>query len=129
MMTKKVDRNAKLITIGIVTVIAVSWRVIPTYAAIAQVPIKEAALLAKAHGYDAHLWKFNMPSFIVYREKIVKRTKPEAGEVVLTRKNHLDAFNAYTILYEKHGIILAIIGDSNTSRKSDSIEKQKVKQE
>ncbi len=129
MMTKKVDRNAKLITIGIVTVIAVSWRVIPTYAAIAQVPIKEAALLAKAHGYDAHLWKFNMPSFIVYREEIVKRTKPEAGGVVLTRKNHLDAFNAYTILYEKHGIILAIIGDSNTSRKSDSIEKQKVKQE
>ena len=112
MNTKKVDRNAKLITIGLITVIAVSWRVIPTYAAIAQVPIKEAALLAKAEGYDAHLWKFNMPSFIVYREKIVKRNKPEAGEVVLTRKNHLDAFESYTILYEKHGIILAKIDDS-----------------
>ncbi|MEA3454984.1 MAG: glycosyltransferase family 39 protein [Campylobacterota bacterium] len=109
MVTKKMGRNAKLVTIGIVTVFTLSWRVIPTYAAVAQVPIKEAALLAKAEGYDAHLWKFNMPSFIVYREEIVKRTKPKAGEVVLTRKNHLDAFESYTILYEKHGIILAKI--------------------
>ncbi|RLA69620.1 MAG: glycosyltransferase family 39 protein [Epsilonproteobacteria bacterium] len=114
MRTAKIDRNAKLISIGIIMTISVSWRVIPTYAAIAQIPIKEAALLAKTEHYDAHLWKFNMPSFIVYREKIVKRTKPKAGEVVLTRKNHLDAFEAYTILYEKHGIILARIGDDHT---------------
>ncbi len=48
-----------------------------------------------------------MPSFIVYSEKIVKRDKPKVGEIVLTRKNHLDAIETYAILYEKHGIILA----------------------
>ena len=109
MQSKRVSRIFKLTAIGLATIITVSWQVIPTYAAIAQVPIKEAALIAKKRGYDVHLWKFNMPSFIVYREAIVKRDAPRAGEIVLTRKNHLEAFTAYTILYEKHGIILAKI--------------------
>jgi len=109
MVTRKLPRSDKLILIGLLMSITLSWRVIPTYAAIAQNPIKEAALLAKERGYDVHLWKFNMPSFIVYREKIVKRDKPKAGEIVLTRKNHLSEFAAYTTLYEKHGIILAKI--------------------
>jgi len=109
MKTEKVSRISKLVTIGLLVTVTISWQVIPTYASIAQVPIKEAALIAKKQGYDVHLWKFNMPSFIVYREAIVKRDAPKAGEIVLTRKNHLEAFTAYTILYEKHGIILAKI--------------------
>lgn len=74
-----------------------------------RLPNLEVRSIAKKQGYDVHLWKFNMPSFIVYREAIVKRDAPKAGEIVLTRKNHLEAFTAYTILYEKHGIILAKI--------------------
>jgi len=109
MLTHRVGRMGKIIAIGLLTNLTISWQVIPTYAAIAQTPIKEAALLAKAHGYDVHLWKLNKPSFIVYREEIVRRDKPEPGEIVLTRKNHMSAFGAYTVLYEKHGIILARI--------------------
>ena len=107
--TQRVGRIDKLIITGLLMTITLSWQVIPRYAAIAQVPIKEAALLAKAHHYDVHLWRLNKPSFIVYRGKIVRRDRPAAGEIVLTRKNHLDAFDAYTTLYEKHGIILAKI--------------------
>jgi 4-amino-4-deoxy-L-arabinose transferase-like glycosyltransferase len=109
MRTQRIDRSFKLVAIGLLTTISVSWQVIPTYAAIAQVPIKEAALLAKTKHYDVHLWRFNKPSFIVYRGAVVKRDKPVAGEIVLTRKNHMEAFEAYTTLYEKHGIILARI--------------------
>ena len=109
MAAKRITRSYKLIIIGLMTTITLSWQVIPIYAAIAQVPIREAALIAKAGNYDVHLWRFNMPSFIVYREAIVKRDKPKAGEVVLTRKNHMKHFASYTTLYEKHGIILAKI--------------------
>ena len=109
MITKRLLNGDKLVIMGLMMTLSVSWRVIPTYAAIAQTPIKEAALLAKSRNYDVHLWKLNKPSFILYREQIVKRGKPVAGDIVLTRKNHMDAFKAYTTLYEKHGIILAKI--------------------
>ncbi len=107
MRTRTLGRNSKLIAIGLATVFAMSSQVFPTYAAIAQAPIKEAALLAKSEGVSVHLWKLNTPSFIFYREMIVSREKPDSGEVVLTRKNHLVELGNTTILYEKHGIILA----------------------
>jgi 4-amino-4-deoxy-L-arabinose transferase-like glycosyltransferase len=116
--SKRIGRIAKLVVIGLLTTFSVSWQVIPTYASIAQTPIKEAAQIAKTEGYDVHLWRFNMPSFIVYREALVQRDKPAEGEYVLTRKNHLDAFESYTILYEKHGIILAKIGPSAPPKRS-----------
>ena len=109
MMTQRLDRIAKLLVVGLLMTITISWQVIPKYAEIAQVPLKEAALLAKKRGYDVHLWKLNKPSFIVYREQIVKRSEPKTGEIVLTRKNHMSAFKTYTTLYEKYGIILARI--------------------
>jgi len=113
-ITQKIARMDKLIITGLLMTITLSWQVIPRYAAIAQNPIKEAALLAKAHHYDVHLWRLNKPSFIVYRGEIAKRDRPKEGEVVLTRKNHLDTFDAYTTLYEKHGIILAKIERDHT---------------
>ena len=109
MKTERVSRISKLVTIGLLTALTVSWQVIPAYAAIAQKPIKEAALIARKNHYDVHLWKFNMPSFILYREAIVRRDAPKVGEIVLTRKNHLEGYGSYTTLYEKHGIILAKI--------------------
>ncbi len=107
MRTRTLERNSKLIAIGLATVITTSSQVFPVYAAIAQTPIKEAALLAKSNQLSVHLWKLNTPSFIFYREMIVSRDKPIHGEVVLTRKNHLVELGDTVILYEKHGIILA----------------------
>jgi 4-amino-4-deoxy-L-arabinose transferase-like glycosyltransferase len=107
--TARLERRLKLFGAGILMAIAVNGMIMPTYAAIQQAPIKEAALYAKAHDLDVHLWEFNMPSFIVYRGELVKRTKPKEGEIVLTKKHQMQAFEVYEVLYEKHGVVLARI--------------------
>jgi len=106
---KRPERRIKLLALGLISVITLNGAVIPAYAKIAQAPVRDAALMAKAAGYDVHLWKLNMPSFLVYSEKTAKRTPPEAGEYVLTKRPNLEAFDAYELLYEKHGIALAKI--------------------
>lgn len=107
---KRLERIYKLIVLGLVSTVAVNGAVIPAYARIAQAPIKEAAMIVNERGYDVHLWRLNMPSFLVYTEKIAKRDQPEAGEYVLTKRRHLEeTFAAYDLIYEKHGIALAKI--------------------
>ena len=109
MFAPKMQRVNKLVVLGLLSVIGINGFVIPTYAKIAQQPVKEAALLAKERNLDVNMWKLNMPSFIVYSEKLVAKTTPQAGEIVITKKTNLDDFNATEIIYEKHGIVLAKI--------------------
>jgi 4-amino-4-deoxy-L-arabinose transferase-like glycosyltransferase len=107
---KRLERLYKLIVLGLVSVVAINGAVIPAYAKIAQAPIKEAAMITKEKGYDVHLWRLNMPSFLVYTEKIARRDKPAPGEYVLTKTRHLEkSFDDYELIYEKHGIALAKI--------------------
>ena len=106
---KRLERTYKLIILGLVSVIALNGAVIPAYANIAQAPVRDAAMIAKRSGYDVHLWRLNMPSFLVYTEKTAKREKPEAGEYVITRTPYLRTFTDYELVYEKHGIALAKI--------------------
>lgn len=105
----RLDRRLKLVALGLISVITINGALIPAYASIAQMPIKEAARIATERGYDVHLWRLNNPSFLVYTEKIADRDAPEAGEYVLTKTPHLDAFERYEMIYEKHGIALAKI--------------------
>lgn len=104
-----IDRHLKLIALGLISVITINGAVIPAYSRIGQMPIKEAALIAKEKGYDVHLWRLNNPSFLVYSEKIADRSEPEAGEYVLTKTPYLQQFETYDLLYERHGIALAQI--------------------
>jgi len=106
---KRLERIYKLIVLGLVSVVTLNGAVIPTYAKIAQAPIKEAAMIARQEGYDVHLWRLNMPSFLVYTQKIARRDKPAAGEYVLTKTPYLETFAAYELIYEKHGVALAKI--------------------
>jgi len=109
MTTSKISRVYKLVIAGLISVTGINGFVMPTYAAIAQVPIKEAAMLAKERGYDVHMWRLNTPSFIVYSGRLTNRSMPGTGSVVVTKTTRLDAFADYDILYQKHGIVLAKI--------------------
>ena len=109
MRTHRVTRDYKLFAMGILTAIAVNAIVMPTYARITQEPIKEAALLAKKHNYTVHMWQINTPSFMVYSEKLTLKSKPKVGEIVFTKSHKLGAFEAYDVLYERHGVTLARI--------------------
>lgn len=109
MMATSLDRHIKLIFLGLISVISINGAVLPAYSKIAQEPVKHAAMIAKEKGYDVHLWRFNNPSFMLYSEKIANREIPKAGEYVLTKTPHLEAFKSVEIIYEKHGIALAKI--------------------
>ena len=104
-------RDYKLFAMGITTMITINGVVMPTYAAITQEPIKEAALFAKERGYDIYLWEFNVPTFMVYREQITHRDRPKKGDIVVTKSGKLDSFKSYDILYAKHGVVMAEIRD------------------
>ncbi len=109
MVTNMLTRVKKLIITGLLSVIGINGFVMPTYAAIAQAPIKEAALLAKERGYDVHMWRLNMPSFVVYSGKLTNKSQPGVGSIVVSKVTRLEAFEEHEVLYEKHGIVLAKI--------------------
>ncbi|BBG65729.1 glycosyl transferase family 39 [Hydrogenimonas sp.] len=100
---------AKSLVTGAVTLLLVNGTILPTYAALAQQPIKEAALFAKKHRLDVVMWGINVPSFMVYSEKIVPRRDPEPGEIVLTKITKLKEVESYQSIFKKYGIVLVRI--------------------
>ena len=104
--TKRCDILMKTIILGILSLVAVNFIVLPTYGKIAQVPIKEAALLAKDKGYDVVFYGIDAPSFIVITEKFVEERAPRINDIVLTKANHLKDIAKYEVLYQKNGILL-----------------------
>ncbi len=103
---KHFDKITKSVSLGFLSVIAINFFVIPTYGKIAQLPIKEAALIAKKYDYDVVMYKLNTPSFILYSEKFVKKRAPKSGDIVLTKITALKNIKKYKILYKKNGIAL-----------------------
>ena len=93
---------------GVVVAAVVSLALVPTYGEIQQGPTKEAALLARAEGWDVVMWRLDMPSFAVYYGDITPLRAPEEGEVVFTRVTRLDRLEIPTeVLFQKGGIVLA----------------------
>ncbi|WP_187648221.1 ArnT family glycosyltransferase [Nitrosophilus labii] len=103
---KHFDKITKSVLLGFLSVIAINFFVIPTYGKIAQLPIKEAALIAKKYDYDVVMYKLNTPSFILYSEKFVKKRAPKSGDIVLTKITALKNIENYKIIYKKNGIAL-----------------------
>lgn len=97
----------KTVILGLLLIAFTNLYLMPKVAGILQAPVKSAALLAKARGYDVVMWKMNYPSFYVYYEKTPQKRKPQVHDVVITKAHHLEQLKAYTLLFEKHGIVLA----------------------
>lgn len=105
------NHRRSLALLGIVCIAAVNLALLPAVAEIRQRPIREAALLAKARDLDVIVWGLDdMPSFIFYRESLVRTGIPRKGDVVLTKRTMLDYLDAHEVLYEKYGVVLARVG-------------------
>ena len=100
----------KILLFGTISVFGISSFIIPVAGSILQEPIKEAALIAKKNNYNVVMWGLNAPSFSVYRESIVERRQPKAGEIVLTKSTYLSKLEGFEILYRKNGIVLLELG-------------------
>ncbi|SNR69836.1 ArnT family glycosyltransferase [Desulfurobacterium atlanticum] len=102
----KLDRVVKLFIVSFSFLFVVNYVVAPSYANVVQLPIKEAGLIAKDKGYKVVMYGLNVPSFIVYSERLVEKRKPKKGDVVLTKISKLKNIKSYEIIYHKNGIYL-----------------------
>ncbi|WOE68761.1 glycosyltransferase family 39 protein [Hydrogenimonas thermophila] len=96
----------KVVFTSIISILLINGTVLPTYAALAQQPIKDAALFSKKHKLNVVMWGINMPSFMVYSEKVVPRRAPKNGEIVLTKVTKLKEIESYQPIFKKYGIVI-----------------------
>jgi len=89
-----------------ISLLLVNGTILPTYAALAQQPIKDAALFAKKYHLNVVMWGINMPSFMVYSEKIVPRRTPKPGEIIVTKITKLKEIASYQPIFKKYGIVI-----------------------
>ena len=93
---------------GLVMAGVVAFGLFPTAGEIQQGPTKEAALRARAEGWNVVMWRLDMPSFALYYEKATPLREPEPGEVVFTRVDRFDQLEIPTeVVFQKGGIVLA----------------------
>ncbi|AHE97244.1 ArnT family glycosyltransferase [Thioalkalivibrio paradoxus] len=102
----------RLIAIAVLQALALTTTLIPALAAIQQVPVRDAAEIARNLEPNVVAYSINMPSFSVYRGMATERRMPVPGEVVVTRSHVVaDIAAAYPdceldILYHQGGIVL-----------------------
>ena len=108
MLERRLDLSHKLVASGIVGAVGLSAFVVPVAAGIQQEPIKQAALLARANGYEVIMWRLNAPSFSVYYGRPTPTRDPQPGDIVLTKAQRLAELpnKRYEVVYEKNGIVL-----------------------
>jgi 4-amino-4-deoxy-L-arabinose transferase-like glycosyltransferase len=108
MFARRWDPGVKIVVVGLLAVIGVNGMVIPAYARLTQVPIREAAALARGTEKELAIWGIDAPSFLVYTGRFARAGPPRPGEVVITRTSRIGhSWGSFEILYEKHGIVLA----------------------
>ncbi len=111
MLERRTALPRKLALFGLLAVAGLSTLVVPAAGQL-QAPIREAARLAREHGYDVVMWRLNAPSFSVYRGAPTPSREPRAGDVIVTRASRLSSLpkgTSYDILFSRGGIVLARI--------------------
>ena len=104
----RVETAHKLAAAGALTVATLAAFVVPMLGK-AQQPVKDAAQLARARGFDVVMWGINVPSFSVYYGKPVAGRPPRPGDIVVTRSKRLDELPPHDSFYSRGGVALVRI--------------------
>ncbi|RUM66334.1 MAG: glycosyltransferase family 39 protein [Sulfurospirillum sp.] len=96
----------KFVVTGFVFVLVINMTVLPLVANAQQLPIKEAALVAKSKNLDVVFYHINTPSFSFYERKITHKRDIKNGDFVLTKANRLESIKKYDTIYHKRGVFL-----------------------
>lgn len=79
--------------------------VVPWVGQLLQGPVKEAGLRAHALGTPAVLWRFDAPSFSLYRQYETPWREAQPGELALTRVDRLPDW-PHSVIYQRGGVVL-----------------------
>lgn len=105
--SKRLSLRIQLVSASLILLVGVNFFAAPSYAKLAQQPIKEAALFAKKHRLDVVMYGLNTPSFSLYREALTPRRAPKPGEVAFMKTSDLASLSRpYETLYKKFGYTL-----------------------
>ncbi len=99
--------SEKLLASGVVVALSLSGFLLPVIGGLHQGPVKEAAAIATRDNLTVVRWRFNMPSFSVYTQRVTETRKPQPGEIVLTKSKYLPQLDKPEILYRKGGVVMA----------------------
>ncbi len=103
----KLSDIKRVIFTGFIFSFILNYVVIPSYARVAQLPIKEAGIIVKKlNPKSVIMYGVNTPSFSVYANRIVKKRFPKKGDVVLTKADSLKHIKKYNIIFKKNGYYL-----------------------
>jgi len=102
---------ARLVAAALACSYAFGGLLLPAAAELQQGPVKRAALLARQAGWPVRSWRFNVPSFSVYRDAVTPATDtPRPGDVILTRSDALDGSpSPVRVLFREGGVLLVRI--------------------
>jgi 4-amino-4-deoxy-L-arabinose transferase-like glycosyltransferase len=110
----------RLVALAVACTFAMAALLLPAIGALQQAPVKEAALLARAAGWDVQRWRINVPSFSLYRGAVTPLADPAArrpapGAVILIHADALEALGPalgpVQTLYRKGGVVLLRMAD------------------
>ena len=109
MIERSVSPARKLVLSGVLVTVGASTFVVPALGALVQVPIKEAAQVARTLDDPPILWRFNAPSFSVYYGQPTATREPRAGDLVVTKAKwlaNLPGGLRYQVFYSRRGVVL-----------------------
>ena len=102
----RLSAAGKLISTGVVFSFLINIYLTPLAGNLLQIPVKEAALIAKKEGYKTVMWEVYNPSYFVYSESLAELRAPKRGEIVFTTVKGLKNLQNTTLLFSKYGIVL-----------------------
>jgi len=104
---RRPERTKLALIVSVVFLIMINVVLMPRVGALMQGPVKEAALIARQRNYNVVMWGYYLPSFIFYSRKFVSQRNPAAGDILITKRTHLEELKQYEVIFEKNGIVLA----------------------
>ncbi|MGQ9724633.1 MAG: ArnT family glycosyltransferase [Tepidimonas sp.] len=97
----------RLAAAALLQALVLASAVVPWAGAVLQGPIKAAGQRTAEAGATAVLWRFDAPSFSVYRGRATPKREPQPGEWALTRLDRLPPW-PHTIVYQSGGVVLLV---------------------
>ena len=104
---RRPERTKLALVVSVVFLIMINVVLMPRVGALIQGPVKGAALIARERNYNVVMWGYYLPSFIFYSGKFVAQRDPAAGDILITKRTHLEELKKYEVIFEKNGIVLA----------------------
>ncbi len=99
---------------GLAVSLAAWAGVLPLLAAGQQVPVQQAAAIARDMGLPVVAYRITMPSFSVYRGSVTEHRTPVAGELAFTRLDRIadlaaETHRPQTVVFQSGGVALVRI--------------------